>query len=209
MFRSKFVIFLLMFLLLLLGYFAGTLTTLKTQEKGVKTEKPEVKKEEPKKTEPEGVSLLFEEYKVQKGETLSLIGEKFKISWLKIAELNKIEEPYQIKEGQVLKIPKEEKLPSSEKMEIDQEKMKTFQAEVDQGKQIWRLDPIEVIKADAPASFKFTALDTYTLKSKDLEKGESEVIVKKDINNYEVKLIQPITKGEKGIWAISSIKKVE
>lgn len=52
-------------------------------------------KEEPK----------IQEYTVQKGDTLSKIGQKFGIDWKLIAEVNKIDNPNLIKVGQVLTIP--------------------------------------------------------------------------------------------------------
>lgn len=45
-------------------------------------------------------------YTVQKGETLSIIGAKTGVSWVKIAEYNNIKPPYTIYPGQVLKLQK-------------------------------------------------------------------------------------------------------
>lgn len=162
---------------------------------GTETEKP---------TEEE-----YETYTIKEGDTLFGISIKFDIPMDKLAEFNNITDPNQIKVGQVLKIPKPGSVISKGEIEIDLDKMKDIQALVDQGEQIWRLDPIEVVKADAPASFQFTALDNYTLKSKDLENGKAIVLVKKtepQVKNYEVDLIQPVKKGENGIWAITAIK---
>ena len=46
-------------------------------------------------------------YTVQAGDTLAGIGETLGISWLKIAEVNDIEEPYALEVGQVLNLPTE------------------------------------------------------------------------------------------------------
>ena len=45
------------------------------------------------------------QYTVVKGDTLSLIGAKFGVSWKAIAELNKLSNPNFIRVGQVLLIP--------------------------------------------------------------------------------------------------------
>lgn len=47
------------------------------------------------------------EYTVQSGDTLATIGEKYGVEWKKIAQINKIEEPYTVKTGQKLIIPVE------------------------------------------------------------------------------------------------------
>ncbi|WP_050668897.1 LysM peptidoglycan-binding domain-containing protein [Luteipulveratus halotolerans] len=44
-------------------------------------------------------------YTVKKGDTLSEIGQRFGVSWHKIAEVNNIENPDLIYPGQVFKIP--------------------------------------------------------------------------------------------------------
>ena len=43
-------------------------------------------------------------YTVVRGDTLSAIGKRFGIPWLKLAELNNLEPPYKIEVGQVLKL---------------------------------------------------------------------------------------------------------
>lgn len=152
----------------------------------------------------------FESYTVKDGDTLFGISMKFNIPMDKLAEFNNITDPNQIKVGQVLKIPKSGSNISKEEIEIDLDKMRDIQTLVDRGEQSWRLDPVEVVKATAPASFQFSALDDYTLKSKDLENGKAVVSVKKTIDSevktFEVDLIQPVVKGENGIWAIIAIR---
>ncbi len=46
------------------------------------------------------------EYKVQKGDTLFNLSQKFNISWTTIATLNNLKSPFSIRPGQILKIPK-------------------------------------------------------------------------------------------------------
>lgn len=207
--KEKILLILLPALFLIFGFGLGSaVTKLSIEKTKPQNQEPtiggEQSAENPPKQETE-----YETYTVLPGDTLFGISIKFDVSMDELAKLNGITDSNQIKAGQVLKIPKVGA--TSENAEIDLEKMREIQAEVDKGNQPWRLDPVEVVKATAPASYEFSAVDTYTLKSKDLEKGQAVVEVKqtKDskVNLYEVSLIQPVTKGEKGIWAISSIKK--
>jgi len=213
--KHKLLPILLPVLFCLLGFAAGSsvsqlnLKQTKTQE----GEKP--KTVQPVKTKPSETPKSetgYETYTVLQGDTLFGISLKFNVSMDELSKLNSISDPNQVKAGQVLKIPKPGATTQESKTEIDLAKMQEIQNLVDQGQQPWRKDPTEVTKAEAPASFEFTALDTYTLKSKDLVKGEAVVEVKKvkdsKTYSYEVNLIQPVTKGEGGVWAVSLIKEV-
>lgn len=156
----------------------------------------------------------YQTYTVAAGDTLLGISLKFKVSMDELSKLNNLSNANQIKIGQVLKIPQAEGATATpSKIEIDLEKMQQVQQEVDAGKQPWRLDPVEVVKADAPASYEFNAIDTYNLKSKDVQTGNAEVEIKKTKNektfSYLAKLTQPVKKGDSGVWAISSIEEVK
>lgn len=48
----------------------------------------------------------YETYKVKKGDTLFNLSQKYNVSWQTLAELNNLAEPYVLKIGQELKIPK-------------------------------------------------------------------------------------------------------
>ncbi len=48
----------------------------------------------------------FTQYKVQKGDTLFDISQKFNIDWITLATLNNIQSPFAVKQGQTLNIPK-------------------------------------------------------------------------------------------------------
>jgi hypothetical protein len=50
--------------------------------------------------------LQFLEYKVQKGDTLFNISQKFNINWTTLATLNNLKSPFTLKPGQIVKIPK-------------------------------------------------------------------------------------------------------
>ncbi len=49
----------------------------------------------------------FLEYKVQKGDTIFYIGQKYNINWTTLATLNNLSSPFTLKVGQTLKIPKQ------------------------------------------------------------------------------------------------------
>jgi len=58
------------------------------------------------KTEPADSGIQFEEYKIQKGDTLFNISQKYGISWTTIATLNNLKSPFTLKPGQTIKIPR-------------------------------------------------------------------------------------------------------
>lgn len=47
----------------------------------------------------------FRLHRVKRGETLSGIGKRYNVSWMRIAKINGIKKPYRIKAGSILKIP--------------------------------------------------------------------------------------------------------
>ena len=51
-------------------------------------------------------SVQFIQYKVQKGDTLFDVSQKFNIDWTTLATLNNIQSPFAVKPGQTLNIPK-------------------------------------------------------------------------------------------------------
>lgn len=53
-----------------------------------------------------GTAVQFIEYKVQKGDTLFNISQKYNINWTTLATLNNLKSPFTLKLGQTLKIPK-------------------------------------------------------------------------------------------------------
>lgn len=197
--KNKFLQGLICFLLLTFGFFLGLIVS------KPRTCITEQKKESEKKE----LTSEYETYTVSAGDTLYTIALKFGTTVEELCRLNNLPDPNQIKIGQVLKIRKSADFGSAGKIEIDMDKVKELQALVDKGEQIWRTDPVEVTKVEAPAEYEFTASDTYTLKSKDIIKGEAEVEVKKvkenQIRIYLVKLIQPVKKGEGGVFEIYSI----
>ena len=48
----------------------------------------------------------YTEYKIRRGDTISVIARRFKVDMAELLELNEIDDPRRIQIGQVLKIPK-------------------------------------------------------------------------------------------------------
>lgn len=154
-----------------------------------------------------------EEYTVQENDTLFTIGLKFDILWTRIAKANSIDENTPLFIGQKLKIPSGNTLA---KNVIDNESVRSFEidqtlAEEEQkkanneGVDIWRRDPIEVVRHDSPAEFNLVPGDPYSLMASDLNKGSATIFLQKNEKSYTFSLIQPVDKGENGIWKIEKI----
>ncbi len=58
------------------------------------------------KTEDSSDNNIYHDYTVKKGDTLFTISQDVKVEWSALATLNKLEPPFDLKPGQVLKIPK-------------------------------------------------------------------------------------------------------
>jgi len=52
-------------------------------------------------------AVQFISYTVQKGDTLFDISQKYSIDWATLAALNNLTQPFNLKPGQVLKVPKQ------------------------------------------------------------------------------------------------------
>jgi len=141
-------------------------------------------------------------YKVQKNETLFEIAQKFNQTWTEIVSANGLNDANKIMAGQTLIIPQNEVV----NFKVNQDKAAELQKATDAGKNLFRLSPEETVKFDSPPVYGINNTDQPTLKSK--ENGEAIVLVKKEGETFQIKLTQPITKGDKGIWAILSIAPV-
>lgn len=141
---------------------------------------------------------------VTAGETLSIIAGELDINWVTLAEANGLseEDANKIKVGQVLIIPKNNQISYT----VNTAKAQEIQTKVDGGKDAWRLSPADTAKSDAPSCYGLAVTDTFTQKTVDAAAGTATVTGTHNGKNYEIKLTQPVTKGEKGIWAIESIK---
>lgn len=135
------------------------------------------------------------------GETLSAVGEKVGVGWMKIAEANGIEAD-KIQGGQTLIVPKDNQISYT----VNQEKAASLQKDTDGGKYAFRLSAAETAKSDSSPAYGLTTAETFTQTKIDETAGTATVSVTKGDKIYTISLVQPVTKGAKGIWAISSIK---
>jgi hypothetical protein len=78
-----------------------------------------------------------------------------------------------------------------------------FQRAVDGGDQPWRLDPLEVARADT-AAFGFGPNDPMDLIQE--QRGAARVRAQHAETNYEIRLIQPARLGPSGIWIVTSVQ---
>jgi LysM repeat protein len=149
-------------------------------------------------------------YKVKPGETLSFIASKFNIAWPKLARYNKIKSPDQVYAGQRLKIPSDPNAISSSDtgFSIDLDIARDFQELVDSGKEVWRLDPLEVVKRELIGDRGISEDDDSRIVSEDRLAGQVtiEIFTQGGSSKYIVELVQPIRKGSGGIWMIKSLK---
>lgn len=52
-------------------------------------------------------TVKFVEYKIQKGDTLFNVSQRFNINWTTLATLNNLKSPFTLKPGQTLKVPQQ------------------------------------------------------------------------------------------------------
>ena len=141
-------------------------------------------------------------HKIEKGETLLSIAKDKGVTLAEITEANGINDQDKVLAGQTLIIPQNQKIAYT----IDNTRASALQQLADEGKLAFRLDPLETVRTDAPPTYGLSANDNYSLGNRDDNSGRAEVKVKPDAGgNYLIKLIQPVSKGGKGIWAIEEI----
>ena len=135
------------------------------------------------------------------GETLFEIGQKVGVSYLLIAEASGIDAD-KIAVGQTLIVPKNNQIGFT----INKDKAASLQEDVDSGKYAFRLSALDTAKADSPTAYGLASTDSFVKGTVDATAGSGTVTVTKGDKTYTITLIQPVTKGDKGIWAIDSIK---
>lgn len=143
-------------------------------------------------------------YPIQKGDSLLVIAQQNGLTMEELTSANGITDPDKILSGQVLLIPKGSQI----NFTLDNTKATNLQKFVDNGKYSWRLSPEETTRSDNSGAYGLEISDNYTLKDKNLTEGQATVLVSKEGKSYQIKLVQPVTKGDKGIWAIISIAPV-
>lgn len=135
------------------------------------------------------------------GENLFEIGQKAGVSYILIAEANGID-ANKIKVGQTLMVPKNNQISFA----INKTKAASLQEDVDSGKYAFRLSALDTAKADSPTAYGLVSTDSFTKGTVDASAGSATVTATKGDKIFTITLIQPATKGDKGIWAIESIK---
>lgn len=85
----------------------------------------------------------------------------------------------------------------------------SLQQSVDEGHQPWRLDPVEVARADG-VQYGFSQSDNFELTSEEFIEAAGTYQAKvKAVHNgvvYTITLIQPETQGDAGIWVMTNIE---
>lgn len=155
-------------------------------------------------SESEKPSHPTDTYKVQPGETLLEISQKNSSTLSAISEANGLDDADKIQAEQVLIIPKNDQVAFT----VDNNQVSNLQKQAEQDKVQFRLNPEETSRSDAPSVYGLTVNDEYKLKNKDDNAGTATVTGSHESKNYLIKLVQPGTKGNSGIWAIESITPV-
>jgi len=157
-------------------------------------------------TTSEGTATI--KHKVQAGETLFLVGLKYDVLWTTIAETNNLSEDSALIEGQELIIPINEdgNITKEESLNINEEDVKKTQALVAKGEMSWRTDPVEVLKRTAPLDYHLKNSDIFTLIELNKDEGKAIIEVLHDNQKLIVNLVQPLEKGDNGVWYIINIK---
>lgn len=158
------------------------------------------------------ITTAAETYTVVSGDTLYPIGLKYNLAWQRIAETNGLAEPFTLTIGQVLMIPTVDVKTSVYELRFstDIEKATTAQTNANSGQDTWRLDPVLSAEAELSSAFGLTTADDYRLVSRDDQAGLAQVLATRLVDNqtysYAISLIQPVTKGKLGIWALEKIQ---
>jgi len=93
-------------------------------------------------------------------------------------------------------------------VELDMDALRQLQAMVDQGHYPWRLDPVEVARADGEGLGFDPAHDAFDLlSSPDPAMGQVDVLVLHGDHFYIIHLTQPVRVGLDGIWVIVGVER--
>lgn len=86
---------------------------------------------------------------------------------------------------------------------INPERVKKLQEKVDLGKEIWRLDPVQLMREEGGV-VGFGSQDGFTLTK--TENGVAYIDATHDNKAYTITLTQPLGTGNNYIWVISNVK---
>lgn len=143
-------------------------------------------------------------YKVQPRESLFAIGEKMGVSWLIIKAANGLRDENLIQADFSLVIPKLSKETDYYRVNflINEVRASELNRELrDQQESEW-YDPVEVVKKTAQSYFGITDQDQMKLVEANYSNGTALVEAKTEERENYIGLIQPKTKGQKGLWAL-------
>ncbi|WP_051688339.1 GerMN domain-containing protein [Desulfofalx alkaliphila] len=88
-------------------------------------------------------------------------------------------------------------------LEVNEERMREVQEAADQGLETWYLDPLAVAREMGSRLGFDPRLDEFELLT--LEEGRSEVLVTHDREDYVIHLVQPVKRGDGGVWSINKV----
>lgn len=190
----------------------STTESKKTTETSFQAELPNQSEQQPNlvdtntaPAEPRGrLSYPANVYKVQPKQSLFAIGEKVGVSWLKIKAANGLKDENLIQADHPLVIPKLSKETDYYRVNflINEEKASEINRELrDKDTSEW-YDPVAVTKMHVTPYFNTTEGDAYKLIEADYSKGTALVEAKAETRLVYIGLIQPKTKGQKGLWAL-------
>ncbi len=155
--------------------------------------------------EPKGrLSYPANIYKVQPKESLYSIGEKLGVSYTTIKAANGLKDENLIQADYPLVIPKLSKETDYYRVNFlinDEKAAELNRTLAKEDKSDW-YDPTLVAKQNASPYFGITDTDNFRLIEADYSHGTAVVEAKTDAHTNIVGLIQPKTKGQKGLWAL-------
>lgn len=155
--------------------------------------------------EPRGrLSYPAHSYKVQPKESLFAIGEKMGVSWLTVKAANGLKDENLIQADFPLVIPKLSKETDYYRVNflINEDKASEINRELREKETSEWYDPVQVAKTHVEPYFNATEKDTFKLIEADYSNGTALVEAKTDTRLVYIGLIQPKTKGQKGLWAL-------
>lgn len=165
-----------------------------------------------KPAEPKGrPSYPANVYTVSPKETLFAIGNKFNMPWTLIVEANGLSDANVIQANFPLVIPKYNKNTDYFRVNfvLNEDKLTEMNRELRDAKESEYYDPIKVAKKHAVPYFAVNEQDSFSLIEEDRSKGTALVEAKSERQTNVIGLIQPKTKGEKGLWVVLYVERHE
>ncbi|QQG50121.1 MAG: LysM peptidoglycan-binding domain-containing protein [Candidatus Berkelbacteria bacterium] len=155
--------------------------------------------------EPKGrLSYPSNVYKVQPKESLFAIGEKMGVSWLIVKAANGLKDENLIQADYPLAIPKLSRETDYYRVNftLNEEKASELNRELrDKDSSEW-YDPVAVVKKNAVPYFNIDENDQMKLMEADYSRGTALVEAKGEGKLNYIGLVQPKTKGQKGLWVL-------